>query len=47
VRLQINFDSELSMLANLNMSQKLYTGFGVVMLVILLLVLSTWRGFDP
>jgi methyl-accepting chemotaxis protein len=46
VRLQINFDSELSMFANLNMSQKLYTGFGVVLLVILLLVLSTWRGFD-
>lgn len=34
------------MFANLNMSQKLYTGFGVVLLVILLLVLSTWRGFD-
>ncbi|AEB59425.1 methyl-accepting chemotaxis transducer [Ectopseudomonas mendocina NK-01] len=46
MRLQINFNSELSMFANLNMSQKLYTGFGVVLLVILLLVLSTWRGFD-
>lgn len=34
------------MFANLSMSQKLYSGFGVVLLVILLLVLSTWRGFD-
>ena len=34
------------MLANLNISQKLYAGFGVVLLIILLLVLSTWRGFD-
>ena len=34
------------MLANLNISQKLYAGFGVVLLIILMLVLSTWRGFD-
>ncbi|AQZ32988.1 chemotaxis protein [Pseudomonas sp. LPH1] len=34
------------MLANLNISQKLYAGFGVVLLIILVLVLSTWRGFD-
>nr|WP_100546705.1 MULTISPECIES: methyl-accepting chemotaxis protein [unclassified Pseudomonas] len=34
------------MFANLNISQKLYTGFAVVLLIILLLVLSTWRGFD-
>lgn len=34
------------MLANLNISQKLYAGFGIVLLIILLLVLSTWRGFD-
>ncbi|WP_277372509.1 methyl-accepting chemotaxis protein [Pseudomonas sp. AA-38] len=34
------------MFANLSMSQKLYAGFGVVLLVILVLVLSTWRGFD-
>lgn len=34
------------MLANLNISQKLYAGFGVVLLIIFLLVLSTWRGFD-
>ncbi|VXB87670.1 Chemotaxis protein [Pseudomonas sp. 8O] len=34
------------MFANLNISQKLYAGFGVVLLIILLLVLSTWRGFD-
>lgn len=33
------------MLANLNISQKLYAGFGIVLLIILLLVLSTWRGF--
>ncbi|MDG9758066.1 methyl-accepting chemotaxis protein [Pseudomonas sediminis] len=34
------------MLANLNISQKLYAGFGVVLLIIFVLVLSTWRGFD-
>ncbi|QNH03558.1 methyl-accepting chemotaxis protein [Pseudomonas sp. B11D7D] len=34
------------MFANLSMSQKLYAGFGVVLLVIVGLVLSTWRGFD-
>ena len=34
------------MFANLNISQKLYTGFAVILLIILLLVLSTWRGFD-
>ncbi|MBG0843341.1 methyl-accepting chemotaxis protein [Ectopseudomonas toyotomiensis] len=34
------------MFANLNISQKLYAGFGVVLLIILVLVLSTWRGFD-
>ncbi|SFW54105.1 methyl-accepting chemotaxis protein [Pseudomonas sp. NFACC19-2] len=34
------------MLANFNISQKLYAGFGVVLLIILVLVLSTWRGFD-
>ena len=33
------------MFANLNISQKLYSGFGVVLLIILVLVLSTWRGF--
>jgi len=33
------------MFANLNISQKLYAGFGVVLLIILVLVLSTWRGF--
>jgi len=40
-------DSEVCpMFANLNISQKLYAGFGVVLLIILVLVLSTWRGFD-
>ncbi len=34
------------MFANLSMSQKLYAGFGLVLLVIVGLVLSTWRGFD-
>ncbi|MGA4450285.1 methyl-accepting chemotaxis protein [Ectopseudomonas chengduensis] len=33
------------MFANLSISQKLYAGFGVVLLIILILVLSTWRGF--
>ncbi|MBU1329580.1 MAG: methyl-accepting chemotaxis protein [Gammaproteobacteria bacterium] len=34
------------MFANLSISQKLYTGFGVILLILLMLVLSTWRGFD-
>ena len=34
------------MLANLSISQKLYAGFAVILLIILVLVLSTWRGFD-
>lgn len=34
------------MFANLSISQKLYAGFGVVLLIILILVLSTWRGFS-
>lgn len=34
------------MFANLSISQKLYAGFGVVLLIILVLVLSTWRGFE-
>lgn len=34
------------MFANLSISQKLYAGFGAVMLILLVLVLSTWRGFD-
>ena len=34
------------MFANLSISQKLYAGFAVILLIILVLVLSTWRGFD-
>ena len=34
------------MFANLRISQKLYAGFAVILLIILVLVLSTWRGFD-
>ena len=34
------------MFANLSISQKLYAGFGVVLLIILILVSSTWRGFS-
>ncbi len=34
------------MFGNLSISQKLYAGFGAVLLIILVLVLSTWRGFD-
>ena len=42
----LHAESEVSlMFANLNISQKLYAGFGVVLLIILVLVLSTWRGF--
>ncbi|MES2818521.1 MAG: methyl-accepting chemotaxis protein [Pseudomonadota bacterium] len=34
------------MFGNLSISQKLYTGFGAVLLILLVLVLSTWRGFE-
>ncbi|MCK9818263.1 MAG: methyl-accepting chemotaxis protein [Candidatus Pseudomonas colombiensis] len=34
------------MFSNLSISQKLYAGFGVVLLIILLLVLAALRGFD-
>ena len=34
------------MFANLSISQKLYAGFGVVLLIILILVSSTWSGFS-
>ncbi|MFZ3154209.1 MAG: methyl-accepting chemotaxis protein [Pseudomonas sp.] len=34
------------MLSNLSISQKLYAGFAVLLAIILLLVLSTWRGFN-
>ena len=34
------------MFSNLSISQKLYAGFGVVLLILLLLVLAALRGFD-
>ncbi|WP_296218763.1 methyl-accepting chemotaxis protein [Pseudomonas sp. UBA2684] len=34
------------MLSNLSISQKLYAGFAVLLAIILLLVLSSWRGFN-
>lgn len=34
------------MFSNLSISQKLYAGFGLVLLIILVLVLSALRGFD-
>lgn len=33
------------MFANLSIAKKLYAGFGVVLLILLVLVLTTWRGF--
>ncbi len=34
------------MLANLSIAKKLYAGFGIVLAVILVLVMTSLRGFD-